>query len=163
MPPSLLSILIPVYNESECILSLYNRLAKATKELPCEVEFLFVNDGSSDNSLSVIRELHDKDSRIACLDLSRNFGKETALCAGIDYIRGDALVIIDADLQHPPELIPVMFEALEKGYDDVYACRTNRKTETRLKKWSAKLYYKTLKNLSNFPVQEDAGDLSDVQ
>ena len=158
MPPSLLSILIPVHNESECILLLYDRLTEVAKELPCEVEFLFVNDGSSDNSLSVIRELHDKDSRIACIDLSRNFGKEIALCAGIDYIQGDALVIIDADLQHPPELIPEMLEELEKGYDDVYACRTNRKTETRVKKWSATIYYKVLKNLSNFPVQENAGD-----
>jgi len=158
MGTTLLSILIPVYNERECIVSLYERIAETVRKLPCEVEILFVNDGSRDDSLDVIRRLHEKDSRIAYIDLSRNYGKETAMCAGIDYICGDALVIIDADLQHPPELIAAMFEEIEKGYEDVYACRLNRKTETWLKKQAAKFYYKTLKNLSNIPVQENAGD-----
>ena len=155
---NLLSILIPVYNESECLGLLYDRIDKMSKELPCEVEILFVNDGSSDKSLSIIQQLQAKDSRISYIDLSRNFGKETAMSAGIDYIRGDALVILDADLQHPPELIPVMFDELGKGYDDIYAVRSNRKADTWLKRHTANVYYKTLKNLSNIPVYEYAGD-----
>lgn len=154
----LLSILIPVYNERECIALLYERLNKVSKKLPCRVEFLFVNDGSSDDTLTVIRELQENDPRICYLDLSRNYGKEIAMSAGIEYIRGDALVIMDADLQHPPELIPLMFEELQKGYDDIYGCRLNRKGETWFKKWTSKSYYKTLKYLSNIPVQEKAGD-----
>ena len=158
MKTTLLSILIPVYNESECIELLYERLCKVSEKLPVSVEFLFVNDGSSDDSLAIIQNLQRKDARTAYVDLSRNYGKETAMSAGIDYIRGDALVIIDADLQHPPELIPLMFEEMEKGYDDVYGCRMNRKNEKRLKKWTAGSYYKTLKLLSNIPIQENAGD-----
>ena len=153
-----LSVLIPVYNESECIEIFYDRLFQVAKKIPCEVEFLFVNDGSSDNSLTVIQQLQEKDPRVCYLDLSRNYGKENAMCAGIDYIRGNALVIIDADLQDPPELIPVMFEELEKGYDDVYACRLNRKGETRFKKWTSRNYYRALKRLSDIPIQENTGD-----
>ena len=92
-----------------------------------------MNDGSSDNSLALIQELQERDSRIAYLDLSRNYGKEIAMCVGIDYIRGDVLVIIDADLQQPPELILTMYEELQKGYDDVYALRLIRKGETWFK------------------------------
>ena len=158
MNTTLLSILIPVYNESECIELLYERLDKATVTLPCEVEFMFVNDGSRDNSLAIIRQLRERDERVSYLDLSRNFGKEIAMYAGIDHIQGDALVIIDADLQDPPELIPVMFEKLEKGYDDVYACRLSRKGESWLKKWTSKSYYRALKQLSNIPVQANTGD-----
>ena len=117
-----------------------------------------MNDGSVDDTLAKIRQLQEKDPRINYLDLSRNYGKETAMCAGIDYIRGDALVILDADLQHPPELIPEMLEELEKGYDDVYAYRTNRTGETWLKKWTSKVYYSVLKSLSSIPVQENVGD-----
>jgi len=153
-----LSILIPVYNESECIGLLYERLFKVAEMIPCHVEFLFVNDGSSDNSLALIQELQERDARIAFLDLSRNYGKEIAMCAGIDYIRGDALVIIDADLQHPPELILTMYEELQKGYDDVYAMRLKSKGETWFKRWTSKNYYRLLKNLSNIPVQQDVGD-----
>lgn len=158
MSTSLLSILIPVYNESECIKLLYDRLDVITKKIPCEAEFLFVNDGSSDNSLEIIRRLRERDLRVSYIDLSRNYGKEIAMCAGIDHIKGDALVIIDADLQHPPDLIPVMLEELEKGYNDVYAYRLDRKSDTWLKKWTARGYYKTLKYLSNVPIQENAGD-----
>ena len=119
---------------------------------------MFVNDGSRDDSLTIIRWLQKRDGRIAYVDLSRNYGKETAMSAGIDFIRGDALVIMDADLQHPPELIPVMLEELQKGYDDVYACRTDRKGESWFKKWTSKMYYHTLKRLSQIPVQENIGD-----
>lgn len=154
----LLSILIPVYNEGECIELLYERLRSISEKIPCELEFLFVNDGSSDNSLTVIQQLQLQDSRIAYVDLSRNYGKEIAMCAGIDYVCGDALVIMDADLQHPPELIPTMYEELGKGYDDVYACRLNRNGESWFKKRTSERYYKVLKFMSNIPIQENAGD-----
>lgn len=154
----MLTIVIPVYNEEECLTSLYNRLLKVAELLPCKIEFLFVNDGSTDNSLSIIHRLQQKDSRISIVDLSRNFGKEKAMCAGIDHAKGNALTILDADLQDPPELIPQMWREIENGYDDVYACRTSRKEETRFKCWSAKTYYRWLHYLSDIPIQEDTGD-----
>lgn len=158
MKTTLLSILIPVYNEHECILSLYKRLNEVSQNLSCPVELLFVNDGSTDDTLDIINDLQQQDERISYLDLSRNFGKEVAMCAGIDYIAGNALVIIDADLQDPPELIPQMLEEIENGYDDVYACRSSRKGETWMKQWTARNYYRCLRFLSNIPIQENTGD-----
>jgi glycosyltransferase involved in cell wall biosynthesis len=119
---------------------------------------LFVNDGSKDKTLQLIVDLQKRDPRVAFLDLSRNYGKEIAMAAGIDYIKGDALVIIDADLQDPPELIFEMLEGIETGYDDVYAKRISRKGETFFKKFTSKMYYQWLKRISDIPVQEDTGD-----
>ncbi len=158
MKTNLLTVLVPVYNEEECLHSLYDRLQKMMVRLPCEVELLFVNDGSTDRSLELVRFLQQRDTRISCVDLSRNFGKERALSAGIDYAQGDALVIIDADLQDPPELIPRMLEEIENGYDDVYACRSSRQGETWFKRWTSKVYYRWLHHLSDIPVQVDTGD-----
>lgn len=154
----MLSVLVPVYNEEECIQLLYDRLVEVLSNLSCKSEILFVNDGSSDKTLFLIKKLQEKDKRIAIVDLSRNFGKEIAMAAGIDYIKGDALVIIDADLQDPPELILEMLKELEQGYDDVYAKRINRKGESWLKKTTSKLYYRMLKKISEVPIQEDTGD-----
>ena len=134
MDINMLSVLVPVYNEEECFLLLYERLSCVLSKLPCKSEILFVNDGSKDNSLLLMKEVQKKDKRVSLVDLSRNFGKEIAMAAGIDYIKGDALVIIDADLQDPPELILEMFKEIEQGYDDVYAKRSNRKGESFLKK-----------------------------
>lgn len=154
-----LTILIPVYNEQECLEMLYQRLVNVADKLEeVETEFLFVNDGSRDDSLQIIKCLQRSDKRVALLDLSRNFGKEVAMTAGIDYATGDALVIIDADLQDPPELIGEMLKGIEDGYDDVYAKRSNRKGETWMKKSTSKLYYRMLKKISDIPVQEDTGD-----
>ncbi len=158
MKTHLLSVLIPVYNESECIQAIYERIETVSHIISCDIEFLFVNDGSIDNTLDIIKKIQKKDPRINYIDLSRNFGKETAMCAGIDYIKGDALVIIDADLQDPPELIVEMLKEIENGYDDVYAYRKNRKGETWLKKKSASIYYRILKTISNIPIQENTGD-----
>lgn len=152
------SVLGPVYNEEACVRLLYGRLSDTLAQLPCKSEILFVNDGSTDNTLSVIRELQAEDSRVSFVDLSRNYGKEIAMAAGIDYIKGDALVIIDADLQDPPELILSMLKEVERGYDDVYARRTSRKGETWLKKTTSTLYYKLLKDIANIPIQENTGD-----
>lgn len=154
-----LTILIPVYNEQECLEMLYQRLVNVADKLGgVETEFLFVNDGSRDDSVQIIKRLQRSDKRVALLDLSRNFGKEVAMTAGIDYATGDALVIIDADLQDPPELIGEMLKGIEDGYDDVYAKRSNRKGETWMKKSTSKLYYRMLKKISDIPVQEDTGD-----
>lgn len=158
METSLLSILIPVYNECECLEILYEQIEIMSHDISCEIEILFVNDGSVDNTLELIKFLQMKDNRINYVDLSRNFGKEIAMCAGIDYISGDTLVIVDADLQDPPALIPQMLREIKNGYDDVYAYRTNRKGETWLKRKSAHIYYKLLKNISNIPIQENTGD-----
>ena len=158
MGVNILSVLVPVYNEEECIQLLYDRLVKVLSDLSCKSEILFVNDGSRDNTLLLIKKLQQKDKIISFIDLSRNFGKEAAMAAGIDYIKGDALVIIDADLQDPPELISEMLKELEKGYDDVYAKRINRKGESFLKKATSKIYYRLLKGISDIPIQEDTGD-----
>ena len=155
----LISILIPAYNEEEVLDTLMTRLgnlANDTKDY--SFEFLFINDGSKDKTLQIIRDFAEKDSRISYINLSRNFGKELGMIAGLDHAQGDAVVIIDADLQDPPELIPKMIELWEEGYDDVYAKRKSREGETWFKKTTSKLYYKTLQNLTHIPIQKDTGD-----
>lgn len=158
MNTQLLSILIPVYNESDCMEVLYMRLASVMERIDCPSELVFVNDGSRDSTLNRIKELQKSDYRVSYVDLSRNYGKEIAMSAGIDYIKGDALVIIDADLQDPPELIPEMLQEIEKGYDDVYAVRVSRKGETWVKLFSSRLYYCLLEKLSDISIQKDTGD-----
>ena len=120
----LITILVPAYNEQDVLNMLYERLSKLMNSVVnYDFEILFINDGSKDNTLNIIKKLRSKDKRICYLNLSRNFGKETAMIAGLDYAKGDAVIIIDADLQDPPELIPQMIEYWEQGYDDVYAKR----------------------------------------
>ena len=154
----MLSVLVPAYNEQTCIPLLYQRLCAVLDNISCNSEILFVNDGSTDDTLSCMQQLQQHDARIAYIDLSRNFGKEAAISAGIDYIQGDTRVIMDADLQHPPELIPAMLIEIENGYDDVYACWTTRHGGSWIKKWTSKQYYKLLRKLSNVAIQENAGD-----
>lgn len=153
-----LSVLIPVYNEAECLSTLYDRLKPVLRSLDCDHEILFVNDGSQDASMDLIRGFRNRDDRVAFLDLSRNFGKEAAMAAGIDHVTGDALCILDADLQDPPELIPEMLGEIRAGYDDVFAQRTSRDGESFMKKASAKAYYKILDSISPIPIQKDTGD-----
>jgi glycosyltransferase involved in cell wall biosynthesis len=121
-------------------------------------EFLFVNDGSKDKTLQLIREFAEKDPRVSYINLSRNFGKEIGMIAGLDHVQGDATVIIDADLQDPPELIPEMIKFWEQGYDDVYAKRKSREGESWFKRFTSKQYYKTLQRVTHVPIQEDTGD-----
>jgi glycosyltransferase involved in cell wall biosynthesis len=121
-------------------------------------EFFFVNDGSHDNTLEIIKKYAKDDARIAYINLSRNFGKEIAMIAGIDHVSGDALVIMDADLQDPPELIPKMVRYWEDGYDDVYAKRRSRAGETFIKKKTSELFYKILQKSTNITIQTDTGD-----
>lgn len=155
----LVSILVPAYNEEEVLNMLYERLKKIIdSNTKYNFEILFINDGSKDNTLKIIKELRSKDSNVCYLNLSRNFGKETAMIAGLDYVKGDCVIIIDADLQDPPELIPQMLNFWEEDYDDVYAKRRSRKGETFLKKFTSKMYYKTLQSVTNIEIQKDTGD-----
>ena len=155
----LVTILIPAYNEHEVIPLLYERLLKLMNEQKqYDFELLFVNDGSKDNTLELIKTLRNNDKRINYLNLSRNYGKEIAMVAGFDYLKGDCLVIIDADLQDPPELIPEMLRYWEEGYDDVYARRKTRKGESFLKKFTSWGFYRTLQSMTNIEIQKDTGD-----
>ncbi len=155
----LVTILVPAYNEQEVLHMLYERLKNIMDNLSSyRFEVLLVNDGSKDNTLAVMKELRNIDNRICYLNLSRNFGKETAMIAGLDYAKGDCVIIIDADLQDPPELIPDMLKFWEEGYDDVYAKRKSRKGESFLKKFTSKMYYKMLQSVTNIEIQKDTGD-----
>lgn len=154
-----ISILIPAYNEEEVLQPLYERLGKLAGETKnYQFEFLFVNDGSTDRTLEMLQNLAHKDHRVSYLNLSRNFGKEIAMIAGFDHAVGDAVVVIDADLQDPPELVPKMISYWEEGYDDVYAKRKSRSGETWFKKKSSEWYYSILQKVSHVPVQRDTGD-----
>ena len=154
-----ITILVPAYNEEESLPFLYERVSKIMNEVKdYEFELLFVNDGSKDNTLNEIKKLREQDKRVCYVDFSRNFGKEIAMIAGLDYATGDCVIIMDADLQDPPELIPQMVELWEQGYDDVYAKRRSRAGETWLKKFTSKMYYKVLQSLTKVEIQKDTGD-----
>jgi len=154
-----ISILIPCYNEAQSLPLLYPELCKLMDSMPnYGWELMFVNDGSKDETLNVLKQLRVQDSRVNYVDLSRNFGKETAMLAGFDYVTGDCMVIIDADLQHPPTLIPEMVQWWEKGYDDVYAKRKSRGKESWLRKKLSLQFYKILQSSSRFDVLQNVGD-----
>ena len=154
-----ITLLIPAYNEEEVLPTLFERLgAFAATVKNYNFEFLFVNDGSRDQTLEIIKAQAVKDKRVSYVNLSRNFGKEIAMIAGIDHVNSDAMVILDADLQDPPELITEMIGYWEEGYDDVYARRKSREGETWFKKQSSAWYYKLLQSSTNIPIQVDTGD-----
>ena len=154
-----ITILVPCYNEENNIDFLYVRLKEIFATLPhYDFHILFVNDGSKDDTLVKMQGLHEKDPNVSYLSLSRNFGKENAMLAGLDYAEGDAVILMDADLQDPPELIPQMLEEWEKGYDDVYARRRSRAGETWFKKASAHWYYRILQKFADIDIPADVGD-----
>ena len=154
-----ISVIVPAYNEEESLPFLYERLTKVINEIKnYEFEILIINDGSRDKTLDIIKDLRSKDERIGYINLSRNFGKEIAMMAGLDYAVGDAVIFIDADLQDPPELIPELIKYWEEGYDDVYAKRKSRKGESFLKKITSKMYYRILQKLTRVEIQQDTGD-----
>ena len=154
-----ITILVPVYNEQATINIFYNKTISVVETLSdYEFELLFINDGSKDDSLELIRGLQKHDARVSYVDLSRNFGKENAMVAGMDYAIGDAVIIMDADLQNPPELLPEFLYWWEEGYEDVCGKRLSRDGESILKKMGTKLYYYLLRKLTNAPVQVDVGD-----
>ncbi|MDT8426741.1 MAG: glycosyltransferase family 2 protein [Methyloprofundus sp.] len=154
----LLSIIIPFHNEQEVITECQYRLSDAVKSLDIDVEMLYVNDGSKDETLNTLLALMDKDARIKIIDLSRNFGKEVAMTAGLDAAKGDAVIVIDADLQDPPELITKMMQKWHEGFDVVYAKRIERKGESFVKKATAHLFYKLINKISDYDIPENVGD-----
>lgn len=153
------SLMIPAYNEEKSLPELYKALCKIMDELSeYEWEVLFVNDGSKDNTLNIIKSYRTNDPRINYIDLSRNFGKEKAMLAGFDYVTGDCMIILDADLQDPPTLIPDMIKYWEEGYDDIYAKRSNRGHESWLRKHLSLLFYMILQKSTKFDILPNVGD-----
>ena len=153
-----LSVLVPVYNEIDVLPEFHRRLTAVLVACVPAYEVMYVNDGSTDGSLAWLEALCDRDPAVALVDLSRNFGKEIAMAAGLDHVRGDAVIVIDADLQDPPELIPRLLEQWRAGYDNVYARRRQRDGETWLKKASAAWFYKVIGKLSRVRIPQDTGD-----
>lgn len=154
-----ISVLIPFYNEEEVLPQLYERLAGVMDSMPeYDWEAMLVNDGSKDRSLVAAARMHEQDKRFHYIDLSRNFGKETAMMAGFDHVTGDCVVIMDSDLQHPPEVIPDMVAEWENGYDDIYGQRLTRGKEPWLRKVLSLQYYKLLQKSTNIPILENTGD-----
>lgn len=154
----LISIVVPMYFEEEVAEVCYNRLKKVMDAHSIHYEFIFVNDGSTDRTIDILHEIAEKDHQAKIIDFSRNFGHQTAVTAGIDYASGDAIVIIDADLQDPPELIPKLIDKWREGYDVVYAKRNTRKGETWFKLITAKYFYRFLNFMSDIDIPKDTGD-----
>lgn len=155
----LLSIVVPVYNESDVIISFYERTQKVMNQLPTfRYEFIFVDDGSKDDSFNKMISLVKSDGNVKVVKLSRNFGHQIAITAGIDIAKGDAVVLIDADLQDPPEMIKDFIEKWEEGFDVVYGVRKTRKGESRMKLFTATVFYRLLKSLINIDIPVDTGD-----
>lgn len=153
------SVLVPCYNEELTLRLLYEELsATVSSLLDYNWEFLFVDDGSNDKTLHILQDLRASDSRVNFLSLSRNFGKENALLAGFDYVRGDCTIIMDADLQHPPSVFPLLLQKWEEGYDDVYGRRTTRGKESWLRKSLSLWYYRLLQSSTKIDVLPNVGD-----
>lgn len=153
------SVFVPAHNEENALPLLYEELRKLMDGTDAyEWEILVVNDGSTDGTLSVLKELHEKDERVHYVNLSRNFGKENAMLAGFDYVAGDCMVIMDADMQDPPSLIPDMLTLWEEGYEDVYARRADRGRESWLRKRCSLLFYRILEASTRFEVLKNVGD-----
>ncbi|MBM7652250.1 glycosyltransferase family 2 protein [Neobacillus cucumis] len=152
------SIVIPVYNEEEVIHEAYRRLSEVMRSTGEAYELLFVNDGSRDRTADILIDYCERDSSVKLLDFSRNFGHQIAITAGMDHSRGKAVIVIDADLQDPPELILEMIEKWKQGYDVVYAQRTKRKGETFFKKQTAKMFYRFLHSMTDIEIPLDTGD-----
>jgi len=153
-----ISVVVPAYNEEEVLPEFYRRTSAVLSALGVPYEIVFVNDGSNDSTLLVMTGLRQQDPNVTVVDLSRNFGKEIALTAGLDQCCGDVAVIIDADLQDPPEMIPEFIEGWREGFDVVYAVRTEREGETWLKKLTAHTFYRLMQAISRVKIPKDTGD-----
>jgi len=153
-----ISVVAPAYNEQEVLGEFHRRVSEVLIQLGCDYEIVLVNDGSRDNTLRLMHALRQRDPHVTVVDLSRNFGKEIALSAGLDHTRGDVVVILDADLQDPPELIPALLDGWREGYDVVYGVRTKRDGETWFKKLTAKYFYRFIKSVSRVHIPTDTGD-----
>jgi glycosyltransferase involved in cell wall biosynthesis len=153
-----LSIVVPLYNEEANVEALYQRLTTVVKAIGVSYEFIFINDGSRDRTLALAQELSQRDSHVRYIDLSRNFGHQIAVTAGLDHAAGNAVVIIDADLQDPPELIEPLYKKLQDGYEVVYAKRLSRPGENVAKLLTAKLFYRMLAAITHVSIPVDTGD-----
>ncbi len=159
VPPSpVLSLVVPVFNEASVIDHFHARITEVLDRTELSYEVICVNDGSRDGSLQILEDLHRRDPRFKVVDLSRNFGKEAALTAGIDFAAGDAVIPIDVDLQDPPEVILDLVARWREGYDVAYATRTVREGETSFKKWTASVFYRVIQRLSPVSIPADTGD-----
>lgn len=152
------SIIVPIFNEEGTIPELSRRLRAMIDSLDGSAEVICVNDGSRDNSLALLHTVHRQDPRFKVINFSRNFGHQIAITAGLDYAQGDAVVIIDADLQDPPELIPELIGRWKEGYEVVYAIREKRIGETWFKEWTARLFYRIIRRITNVDIPLDTGD-----
>ena len=155
-----LTMVVPAYNEEEALPIFYAEALRVEKELPgVEIEYLFIDDGSSDGTLEVLRDLHKKDARVRYVSFSRNFGKEAAIYAGLQNAAGDYVAILDADLQDPPALLPEMLQAIEEeGYDCVGSRRVTRKGEPPIRSFFARMFYHIMKKISNADIVDGARD-----
>jgi polyisoprenyl-phosphate glycosyltransferase len=153
-----LSVVIPVFNEAENLKEMHSRLAGVLAELDCEVEIIFVDDGSNDLTPTLLTELHDADRQVKVVRFARNFGHQNAIRAGLDLAVGDAVIVMDGDLQDPPEAIPDLIQRWEEGYEVVYAVRERRLGERRFKTLQRKLYYRLLDRLAGIDIPVDAAD-----
>lgn len=154
-----ISVVIPMYNEEEVIKASYLRIEKVLEELKqYEYEIIFIDDGSKDKTLTLLQEIAKENEKVKVLSFSRNFGHQAAVTAGIQYVTGDAVIIMDADLQDPPELIPEMIALWEEGNEVIYGQRKSRKGESVFKLLTAKMFYRTLNALSDVEIPKDTGD-----
>jgi glycosyltransferase involved in cell wall biosynthesis len=153
-----LSVVAPVHNEEGGLVEFHRRLAAVLDRLQMSSEIIYVNDGSRDGSLQILEQLRAGDSRVAIVNLSRNFGKEIALTAGLDHVRGEVAVVIDTDLQDPPEVIASLISTWREGYDVVYAQRRERSGETWLKRNTASLFYRVIHRIGEVPIPKNTGD-----
>tara|TARA_R110002096_G_scaffold309403_1_gene503895 strand:- start:16176 stop:17120 length:945 start_codon:yes stop_codon:yes gene_type:complete len=153
-----ISVIVPCYDEEDVINVCYERIVDVFNSIDELLELIFINDGSTDETVELIRGICQQDDRVVLIDLSRNFGKEAAMSAGIDYMTGDAAIILDADLQDPPEVIPVFIEQWKNGYDNIYGVRTKRDGESWFKKKTAQHFYQILKKMSFVDIPQNAGD-----
>ena len=159
MKREFLSIIVPAYNEEPTIEIFLNEAEKYTSRMPVDVEYLFVNDGSSDNTLAVLKKLSEENKKVRYLSFSRNFGKEAAIYAGMKYSKGDYVVIMDADLQDPPSLLPEMYRLItEEGFDCVGSRRVDRKGEPPIRSFFARLFYRMINRMSKTDVVDGARD-----
>ena len=153
------SVVIPIYNEQEIIPELYNRLTKVLSQYQEPYEIIFIDDGGSDKSVEILKDFQKNDGHIKIISFSRNFGHQIAVCAGIDHASGDAVIIMDGDLQDPPEVLPLFIEKWKEGFEVVYGIRKKRK-EFILKRMAYSIFYRLLKKISNVNIPLDSGDFS---
>lgn len=152
------SLVIPLYNEEEVIHECIKRVTNVMHNNEFDYEIIFVNDGSSDSTEEIVKQYCDKDKHLKLISFSRNFGHQTAISAGMDNAEGDAIIVMDADLQDPPEVVLKLIEKYEEGFDVVYAIRSKRKGESFFKKITAKMFYRFLKNMCEVDIPVDTGD-----